>query len=239
MSSISKEQRETLAIIDAIIAMTEKIPTDDQLNVSMSLNPFKFLMDIILKKVSYQEMLDWLIDIMTVSLPAIELGIKGVILSNLKSIVDCNIDPRIPGWLRYPNKGLNFNLGALDYLNIMSIPPLTTMGSTYYFGTKTYYTIEGDKDDKQKYVSLPFACESCAKQGIPITKIKKHSECSNVYELARAEDFNAFLWFVVHKGFLPAPIEAEAKEIYGVYEGSDNLTESTPQPKYSPRCYIT
>ena len=47
MSSISKEQRETLAIIDAIIAMTEKIPTDDQLNVSMSLNPFKFLMDII------------------------------------------------------------------------------------------------------------------------------------------------------------------------------------------------
>ena len=237
MSSISKEQRETLALIDAIMAMTEKMPTDESLNVNLSLNPFKFLMDIILKKVSYQEMLDFLVDVMTVSLPVIELGIKGIILSNLKSVVDCNIDPRIPIWLRYPNKGLNFNVGMLDYLKIMSIPPLSPLGSTYYFGTKTYYTIDGDKDTNQKYVSLPFACESCVKQGIPITKIKKYSECSNVYELARAEDYNAFLWFVIHKGFLPVP--KETKEIYGVYEGSEDLTENKPNPSYTPRYNIT
>ena len=77
-------------------------------------------------------------------------------------------------------------------------------------------------------------CELIIK-GIPLTKIKKNSECSNVYQLARAEDFNAFLWFVIHKGVLNTP-EVGGTEIYGVYEGEDIIT--TNSPRYSPRMYF-
>ena len=234
MSSISREQRETLALIDAIMAMTEKHPENPSLGVELSLNPFRFLMDIITKYVSFEEMLDFLVDTLTVSLPMIEFGIKGIILSNLKSIVDCNSDPRIPNWMRNPNDGMIFNLASIDYKNMMSISPLTPYGTSHYFGTRTYYIIEGDKEENKKYYDKTLACRSCIEQGIKMSKIKKISECDNVYKLARAEDFNAFLWFVVHKGFF-INTSGTTEDIYGVYEGTDTLTLDNRKPKYSPR----
>lgn len=234
MSSISREQNEILALIDAIMAMTEKAPKNPSLGVDISLNPFHFLMDIITKYVSFEEMLDWLVKQLTVSLPIIELGIKGIILSNLKSMIDCNSDPRIPNWLRHPNDGMIFNLAAIDYQNIMSISPLSSYGANHYFGTRTYYTIDGDSEDGKKYNVKNMACVSCLKQGIPMTKIRKVSECSNVFKLARAEDFNAFLWFVVHKGFFTSTSNI-GNDVYGIFEGSDNLSLENRIPTYSPR----
>lgn len=250
MSSISREQIETLALIDAILAMTEKAPNDSSvLGVNVSLNPFDFLMEIIMKKVSFEEMLDWLVNILTKSLPTIELGVKGVLLANLKATIDCNNDPRIPNWIRkngYENEGMYFNLASIDYGNIMSVSPLSEHGNFHYFGTNTYYVIDGDEDDGHKYFNRSLACGACAKQGIPISKIRKISECDNVYKLARANDFNAFLWFVVHKGYFPnitgftsSDFIGSPNNNLGVLDGEKKLTNENRQPPYSPRklCY--
>ena len=242
MSSISREQRETLAIIDAILAMTEKIPKDDLvIGANISLNPFDFLMEIIMKKVSFDEMLDWLVNILTKSLPTIELGVKGALLANLKATIDCNNDPRIPNWIR--NEGMSFNLQCIDYKNIMSVSPLSEHGNFHYFGTNTYYIIDGDKDENKKYFNNHLAYQSCVKQGIPISNVRKITECDNVYQLARANDFNAFLWFVVHKGHFPFNVSLtdlgkEEKDIFGIIEGSESLGKDE-QPLCSPRslCY--
>lgn len=227
MANLSKERREILALIDAILAMSEKYPTDNSynVNVGISLNSFDFLLDIITKKVSFEELVEWLVNYITTALPGIELGVKGVILSNLKSLIDCNNDPRIPNWIR--EEGLKFNIFDLDYKNILSVSPLSPEGKYFYFGTSTYYVIDGDEEENKKYYDRSVACRACIEQGIPMSHIKKISECDNVYKLARANDFNAFLWFIVHKAYFPNVVPFNAANfsggnIYSVLEGSGN-----------------
>ena len=239
MSSISREQRDVLALIDAIMAMTEKAPKSPYLGVGISLNPFTFLMDIITKYVSFEEMVDWLVDTLTVSLPTIELAIKGVILANLKATIDCNNDPRIPNWLRkngVPKEGFIFDLCAIDYKNIMSVSPLSEHGKAHYFGTSTYFIIDGDKESGKKYHTRTLACKSCIEQGLPMTRVRKYSECDNVYQLARAEDFNAYLWFVVNKCYFPKTVVVGGN-LLGVITGTTTLTENIAP--YSPGVIAT
>ena len=259
MSNLSKEQREVLALIDAILAMTEKNPEESKFGAGISLNPFEFLIDIISKKVSFDEMLDWLVKILTESLPYIELGVKGILLANLKATIDCNNDPRIPNWIRKDISGYSaymsdtsinkngflFNLKSIDYRNILSVSPLSDEGNGYYFGTRTYYTIDDDRERGKKFHNRRLAIGECAKLGINISRINKVSECDNVYKLARADDFNAFLWFVVHKGFFP--IKVNFSELNGVtngenalnlIEGKETLTVSNKQPSVGVGNYI-
>lgn len=218
MSNLSREQREVLAFIDAILAMLEKNPNDNLLNVSLSLNPFDYLVDLITKFVKKDDMIEWLVNILVVSLPNIELGIKGVLLANLKATIDCNNDPRIPNWIRkkrdgYENfpisfnserdRGLLFNLRNIDYNNIFSVSPLSKEGLKYYFGSRKYYVIDTDELRKYKYADYESAARKCYEKGIGVYKIKEEGDVDSVYDLARANDFNAFLWFVIHKGYFP------------------------------------
>lgn len=239
MSSISREQRDVLALIDAIMAMTEKAPKSPYLGVGISLNPFTFLMDIITKYVSFEEMVDWLVDTLTVSLPTIELAIKGVILANLKATIDCNNDPRIPNWLRKngaTDEGFIFDLCAIDYNNIMSVSPLSEHGKAHYFGTSTYFMIDGNKEGGKKYHTRTLACKACFEQGLSMSRIRKYSECDNVYQLARAEDFNAYLWFVVNKCYFPKTVVVGGN-LLGVITGTTTLTENIAS--YSPGVIAT
>ena len=97
MSKLSDDKREVLAYIDAILTMIEKYPTFNlgniasDINLGVSVNPFDFLLSIISKKVTDSEMIDWLVNILTYSLPAIELGVKGVLLSTLKQTLKQSI----------------------------------------------------------------------------------------------------------------------------------------------------
>ena len=85
MANISKEQKETLALIDAIMAMFENQDnmSSENININYSLNPFDFLFKIIEKYSLYDELMNWLVKFLTVSLPVIELCVKGVLLANL------------------------------------------------------------------------------------------------------------------------------------------------------------
>lgn len=222
MSKLSADKVEVLAYIDTILTLIEKYPTlnlgniADDINLGVSVNPFDFLLSIISKKVSDSEMIDWLVNLLTASLPAIELGVKGILLSNLKQTIDCNNDPRIPDWVRQdinsgePNKnrGFIFNVKNIDYTNMLSNSPMSEVGQMKYFGTKTYYKINGLDDTKYySYYDAVLAIDKLANDDTninpsvtpTINDIVKYSEIDNVYELARAKDFNAFLWFVINK----------------------------------------
>lgn len=229
MSKLSDDKREVLAYIDAILTMIEKYPKmgigegSFNVNLSATVNPFSFLMDIISKKVGESEMIDWLVGFLTSSLPAIELGVKGVLLSNLKQTIDCNNDPLIPEWMRMsPNnsvlnntnvndRGLIINLKNIDYSNMLSYSPLSDVGQMKYFGTKRYYKFNISGLDDVKYYSyydgvreiekLRKKAENNPNHGVvpTINNLVRVSEIDNVYELSRAKDFNAFLWFVVNK----------------------------------------
>ena len=66
-----------------------------------------------------------------------------------------------------------------------------------YFGTKRYY--ESSEFVGEKFYNYEEIVRKCKLNEIDISTIKKISEIDSVYELVRAEDMNAFLWFALHK----------------------------------------
>lgn len=239
MANQRDERREVLASIDAILTLIEKYPSlgfdfEGVLdNVSVSVSPFDFLLDIIKKTVSDTEMIDWLVNTLTTSLPVIELGVKGILLSNLKQTIDCNNDPRIPQWLRQnpldnrtthiptnsnQNRGFVFNLHNIDYKNILSESPISPIGQMNYFGTKTYWFFtKGEIADKSFYsykdASLAFEKIKAEHEknnepmDFSMLDLAKKSEIDNINELARANDFNAFLWYASNKAHFTNSVE--------------------------------
>lgn len=182
--------------------------------------PFGFLVNIFQMLGSYDEMIEWLTNFLVKSLPALEITIKGVILSNLRNMLTCNIDPRIPeiyrkdGNVTYlqnnPGNGVYVNINSIDFAHILDVSPLTEEGSVYYFGTYEEGKAEPVKKDWKNYSAKEkFNFIKSGGKNKPDTLMTvKQKKFINVYRLARAYDFNAFLWFVIHKGKLPYPIYA-------------------------------
>ena len=250
MANMKKEQVEFLAVLDAIIMAlkTSKDINIEELlgNINVSANPFDFLIKIIVKMVGYDEMVKWLVNVLTYSLPVIEVGVKGVLLANLKNMLSCTLDPKIPAYMRkednlfgFNNKstrGIDFNVANIDYKGIFRYHPQSEVGQTYYFGTQTYYTVNGDTNPDTKYYKFSDAY----KQALATYKIElgvnskiensiiKRSEIDSIYQLARANDFNAFLWFIIHQCNFTNLLELEiSKSPYnlGVVSEGDNLTQ--------------
>ena len=160
-SGISKKiekQQEIFADVDATMAILEKLPEMadvalDFLNAdsfNFSANPMDFLFKI-LKKLGVGEdtLREWIVDILTVALPAIEVGVKGMLLSNIKSIISCDFDPRIPWYLRknidgtiyveslltgdFAERGLDIPLSVIDPEGMLDLSPFVETGVRYYF----------------------------------------------------------------------------------------------------------
>ena len=202
-----KKQKETFAKIDATMAILEKMPelADvglDFLNsdsFTLAANPLEYLFNILKALgVSEDKLKEWITEILTVALPAIEVGVKASLLANIKSIISCDFDPRIPWYLRkavgdsvyedvvhigeggsFYERGYDISLNSIDPEGMLDLSPFTEPGEKYYFGQS-----EDVNEDS----------------------------CSKIAKLARADDFNAFLWYVVHKGNRQNPIAVELGE---------------------------
>ena len=214
---VTEEQRKTLAYIDATLILLEKyLAFENGGNFSGIVNPFDYLLGIIRKSAKFEDIVEWLVNMLVKTLPAIELGVKAVILSNLKATIDCNNDPRIPYKFRLlppfsslesnindAAKGIEINLRSIDYKNILSVSPLSEYGQNYYFGTNVGYEIQclDEKLNGTRFTTYRKAKKFVEKEGLTTKNIVEVSEINNVFELCRAEDFNAFLWFVAHKAY--------------------------------------
>lgn len=212
MASLKKVQSETMATIDTAKAMIDKVLTImdimvnmPSLSASMSTSPMVFLLQLLEHAgVTYEDLKLWLTDFLIYVVPAMEIGVKAVLLTNLKNMVSCSIDPRIPEKYRKqhesisdrntPNEyGIDINIESIDYLDKMSVSPLSEYGSDMYFGL---YGVD------------------------------------DVYKFARADDFDAFLWFVIHKGKFPMTTNVSTDlhefddRIHG--NGSYHIAEENP-----------
>ena len=183
MADLKKMQEEAIASVDAAKALVEKVMsmikiiTDSpSLSASFSTNPIKFLTWLLSKLgVTREEMEFWLTNFIIKVVPILEVSVKAILLTNLKNMISCSVDPRIPEKYRKRHKaptdyntsqeyGIDINIESIDYLDKLSVNPLGEFGSQWYFG------LEGVDD---------------------------------AYKFARADDFDAFLWFVIHKGKFP------------------------------------
>lgn len=183
MASLKEIQAETMATIDTGKAMIDKVLTIMNIMVSMpslsltlSANPMAFLLQLLEHAgITYEDLKAFLTDFLIYTLPALELGVKAILLTNLKTMVSCSIDPRIPDQYRKRHKsveerntpneyGIDIDIESIDFLDKLSFSPLSDYGRDMYFG---------------------------------------QAGVLDVYKFARADDFDAFLWFVMHKGKFP------------------------------------
>ena len=164
------------AMVDKVLSIMGLILTEPSLTLSFSTNPIGFLMQILRHLgVTYEDLENWLTNFLIYIVPILEVGTKAFLLTHLKDVVSCSSDPRIPEKYRKKHKaqtdyntsqenGLDIDIETIDYLDKLSVSPLSDYGKYMYFG------LDGVTDS---------------------------------YKFARADDFDAFLWFVIHKGKFP------------------------------------
>lgn len=220
-----RKQRETFSRIDAAMAILEKLPdfvdsTLDSTNANSFLfseSPLGFLFNILhVLGVDEETLREWIVDILVVALPTVEIGIKASLLSNIKSLVSCNADPRIPLRLRkkvsnsvYTNiltdidnsgniRGLNINVDAIDPQGLLDFSPFTSPGKYYYFGCLP----------QSMFNSTITKAVSKYDDGLKLDEVRVIGDGNaRTAKLTRADDFNAFLWYVIHKGNKQNPVE--------------------------------
>ena len=183
MTALRDAQQETLATIDAakvlvdkVLSILQLVTLSPSLSINFATNPIGYVLQLLEHLgVTYEELRDWLTNYLIYIVPMLEVSVKAVMLTNLKNLVTCTADPRIPEKYRKIHKaptdyntsqeyGIDISLESIDFYNKLSINPLSKEGKNWYFG------LDGITD---------------------------------VYKFARAEDFDAFLWFVMHKGHFP------------------------------------
>ena len=181
MANIKNKQQDAMATIDTAKAMVDKVLTIMEIMIStpsvsltFATNPIGFILQLLKHLgVTYEELRDYLANFLIYIIPVLEISVKTILLTNLKNMISCSVDPRIPEKYRkrfncgdayIENYGINIGVEAIDFLDKLSENPLSDFGKDMYFG------LEGVDD---------------------------------VYKFARAEDMDAFLWFVMHKGRFP------------------------------------
>jgi len=183
MANTKKMQEEAIAsidtakaIVDKIVSIMDKIEFNPSLSKTFSTAPIDFLLQILDSLgITYEEIRLFLTNFLIYVLPSLEISVKAILLTNLKNMISCSIDPRIPEQYRKQHKapsdyntsqeyGIDINIESIDFKNKLSINPLSDLGSRMYFG------LEGVEDS---------------------------------YKFARADDMDAFLWFVKYKGKFP------------------------------------
>lgn len=117
--------------------------------------------------VTEQEIIKFIANVIVNVLPALELSVKGMILTNLKKMISCSIDPRIPDEWR--DEGMIFNEAMIDPRQILKASPYSRLGKYLYFGV-----YDNDIDSENNTVK---------------------EDKKNQVSLGRAEDMNAFLWY--------------------------------------------
>ena len=211
-------QNKVFANIDWAMATLHQLPTLIDSVLSLRGVAIPNALDYVFKLLnalglSEEEMRDLISKIITVVLPAAEVGIKATLLANLKASASCNADPMIPKQMRRlvtkdyyrdlydaalssisEERGVLLSTQSIDPFGVLSMSPFTDPGSSKYFDcVETVKETEADeKTGKVRTVGYK-------KVNVPIDT------------LARAVDFNAFMWYVMHNGQHTSPFQAKVQ----------------------------
>lgn len=197
ISNIQQRKNEALAIIDAALSILNKFPDisegNSELSFSTSTNPFPFLMDAFKSTAGYNVLIRILSKFLLVGLPPLEVAVKGVLLSNIKNILTCSINPFISDEVL--RDGIVFNLEQIDITDTLRYCPTDIKGQYYYFDNKV------ESVDADGNVSKPDIDDQGGVFKLPD-------------ELKYSEDFNCLLWYMKNR--------ASFREVWGKKASEDN-----------------
>lgn len=136
MANLKQVKSESLALIDAVMSILDKYPDlsngNTYLSVNTSTNPFEFLMDCFKGTVGYDILITIISGFISMELPALEVAVKGVLLTNIKNLLTCSLNPFITDDIL--REGIVFDLSQIDITDKLKYSPLSQKGKYYYFG---------------------------------------------------------------------------------------------------------
>ena len=137
MANIKQVKDDALAIINAALTILDKFPSLNSTNTLLSLdtstNPFTFLMDAFKNTAGYDALIRILSNFIVYGLDAVEIAVKGILMSNVKNLISCSINPYIPDDLL--REGIVFDLRQLDITDLLQTCPTDPkIGQYFYFG---------------------------------------------------------------------------------------------------------
>lgn len=137
MANIKQVKDDALAVINAALTILDKFPSLNSTNTLLSLdtstNPFTFLMDAFKNTAGYDALIRILSNFIVYGLDAVEIAVKGILMSNVKNLISCSINPYIPDDLL--REGIVFDLRQLDITDLLQTCPTDpNIGQYFYFG---------------------------------------------------------------------------------------------------------
>ena len=137
MANIKQVKDDALAVINAALTILDKFPSLNSTNTLLSLdtstNPFTFLMDAFKNTAGYDALIRILSNFIVYGLDAVEIAVKGILMSNVKNLISCSINPYIPDDLL--REGIVFDLRQLDITDLLQTCPTDPkIGKYFYFG---------------------------------------------------------------------------------------------------------
>lgn len=226
----SSSVNESFSNIDTAMSILHVAPV--VLNISKrnlaftAKSPLAYLFTILkIIGVTDKQIIDFITDVLVYSLPAVEIGVKAALIANIKSLVSCTSDPRIPKYMRRYvtsdyyfdlllsngaynedfRRGVVVNADAIDPNGMLMLSPFTEPGDGKYFGCF----------EDSEYVDNSTIGVDGETIGPEVSVVAKRKIPTDM--LVRADDFNAFLWYVMHCGKHPSPFIA-------TFNGSNSIT---------------
>lgn len=180
MSKIKKTKEETLATVDAALSILNRFPDLEDGNVNLSFgtstNPLPFLMDLFKSTAGYNELIRIIANFIAKSLPAVEVAVKTLLITKLKDIISCSVNPFLTDDIL--KNGIIFNISEIDLIDTFRFSPFDKkIGQFYYFGVfekEEYY----DEETRQ---------------------IKERSVPIMPDDLIKCDDMNALLWYMINR----------------------------------------
>ena len=180
MSKIKRIKEDTLATIDAALSILNRFPDLEDGNVNLSfgtsLNPFPFLMDLFKSTAGYNELIRIIANFIAKYLPAVEIAVKTLLITKLKDIISCSVNPFLTDNIL--KNGIIFNISEIDLIDTFRYSPFDKkIGQFYYFGVF----------EKEKYYDEQTG------------EIKERSVPIMPDDLIKCDDMNALLWYMINR----------------------------------------
>jgi hypothetical protein len=146
--SIVDKKKQVFGKIAAARTLTDKMPTFKPSSSFPSINnsgdATSFLIDLIQSLVGFEPLVETIVEIITFSLPKVEKAVKKAIKEELKTVVNCGIDPKIPTWFQSTGEGVIIELKKLDFIDVLRTSPDTVEGKLIYKDITTVLTDSSD-----------------------------------------------------------------------------------------------
>ena len=190
MSKLSQTKSQTLGSLSAVQTLLQGYPQlietyKDESNETS----FAFMLEILkILGVKETDIIDWVADLLTGKagdgfLNSLESVVKTVLTANVKQIFGCNLNPMLPtSVMENYGTGIQIDIDKTDLYDILSKCPLNDEGEPFYFDAKVSDYLDSDSNDVGGYDA----------------NYRAYRMTTN--DLWKSRDFNAFLWYVIHKG---------------------------------------